>query len=97
MVINSYSQTDAVEIKNIMYKHIHGTAVKKPFVELLCSKSVPCRDIYMNDIDILDQDEGKGKKYHKRSSHPPAECINVRGESNGAIKPKLACLDSERH
>ncbi|KAF3558612.1 hypothetical protein F2Q69_00016116 [Brassica cretica] len=89
--------TDAVEIKNIMYKHIHGTAVKKPFVELLCSKSVPCRDIYMNDIDILDQDEGKGKKYHKRSSHPPAECINVRGESNGAIKPKLACLDSERH
>ncbi|RID65829.1 hypothetical protein BRARA_D01003 [Brassica rapa] len=90
-------QTDAVEIKNIMYKHIHGTAVKKPFVELLCSKSVPCRDIYMNDIDILDQEEGKGKKYHKRSSHPPAECINVRGESNGAIKPKLACLDSERH
>ena len=51
----------------------------------------------MNDIYILDQDEGKGKKYHKRSSHPPAECINVRGESNGAIKPKLACLDSERH
>ncbi|CAN7136238.1 unnamed protein product [Brassica rapa subsp. narinosa] len=91
------NHTDAVEIKNIMYKHIHGTAVKKPFVELLCSKSVPCRDIYMNDIYILDQDEGKGKKYHKRSSHPPAECINVRGESNGAIKPKLACLDSERH
>ncbi|KAG2307647.1 hypothetical protein Bca52824_027395 [Brassica carinata] len=65
-----------------MYKHIHGTAVRKPFVKLLCSKSVPCRDIYMKDINILDQDEGKGMKYHKRSSHPPAECINVRGESN---------------
>ncbi|CAH8359559.1 unnamed protein product [Eruca vesicaria subsp. sativa] len=91
------NHTEAVEIKNIMYKHIHGTAVKKPFVELLCSKSVPCGDIHMNDINIVDHDEGKEKKYHKRSTHPPAECINVRGESSGAMIPKLACLDSKRH
>ncbi|CAD5333519.1 unnamed protein product [Arabidopsis thaliana] len=95
------NHTKAVEIKNVMFNHIHGTSIKKPFVQLLCSKSVPCRDIFMNDINIHDENEEEEKKYHKSLSrhddHPSAECINVKGESNGVMKPKLACLESKRH
>ncbi|XP_019086567.1 PREDICTED: probable polygalacturonase At3g15720 [Camelina sativa] len=90
-------QTNAVEIKNVMYNHIHGTSIKKPFVQLLCSKSVPCRGIFMNDINIREENEEEEKVYHKPLSHdhhPSAECINVKGESNGVMKPKLACLES---
>lgn len=93
-----YIQTEAVEIKNVMYKNIHGTSINKPFVQLLCSKSVPCRDIFMNDVNIRDENKEEEKKYHKSMSHhdhhPSAECINVQGVSNGVVKPKLACLES---
>lgn len=92
-----YIQTDAVEIKNVMYNHIHGTSTKKPFVQLLCSKSVPCKEIFMNDINIHDEEEEmKNRKSLSRHDHPSAECINVRGESNGVMKPKLSCLKSKR-
>ncbi|XP_023634351.1 probable polygalacturonase At3g15720 [Capsella rubella] len=92
-------QTKAVEIKNVMYNNIYGTSIKKPFVQLLCSKSFPCRDIFMNDINIRDEneeeEEEEEKKYHKSHHyHPYAECINVKGMSNGVMKPKLACLKS---
>ncbi|CAA7055357.1 unnamed protein product [Microthlaspi erraticum] len=89
----------AVEIKNVRYNHIHGTSIKKPYVQLLCSESVPCRDIFMNDINIHNEDkdeyEKKGRK--SRHDHPLAECINVRGQANGVVKPKLSCLISKRH
>ncbi|KAL1205427.1 putative polygalacturonase [Cardamine amara subsp. amara] len=92
-------QTDALEIKNVMYNHIHGTSIKKPFVQLLCSKSVPCKEIFMNDINIHDEEEEmrNRKSLSHHDHHPLAECINVTGESNGVMKPKLACLESRRH
>ncbi|ESQ47035.1 hypothetical protein EUTSA_v10028331mg [Eutrema salsugineum] len=93
-------QTNAVEIKNVLYNHIHGTSIRKPFVKLLCSKSVPCTGIFMSNINIQDEEEEEEMEYHHKSrhdDHPPAECINVRGFSNGVVKPKLACLVSRRH
>ncbi|KAL1205426.1 Polygalacturonase QRT2 [Cardamine amara subsp. amara] len=93
------NHTDALEIKNVMYNHIHGTSIKKPFVQLLCSKSVPCKEIFMNDINIHDEEEEmrNRKSLSHHDHHPLAECINVTGESNGVMKPKLACLESRRH
>lgn len=55
----------------------------------------------MNDINIRNENEEEEEKYHKSLSrhddHPSAECINVKGESNGVMKPKLGCLESIRH
>ncbi|CAN8233131.1 unnamed protein product [Cochlearia groenlandica] len=93
------NHTEGVEIKNVIYNHIHGTSIKKPYVQLLCSKSVPCKDIFMNDINIHDEyEEEDEEKYHKSSNshddnnHPSVECINVRGQSIGVVKPKVSCL-----
>lgn len=54
----------------------------------------------MNDINIRNENEEEEEKYHKSLSHndhPSAECINVKGESNGVMKPKLGCLEFKRH
>lgn len=98
-IVHICIQTVAVEIKNVRYNHIHGTSIKKPYVQLLCSESVPCRDIFMNDINIHNEneDEDEKKSQKSRHDHPLAECINVRGQANGVVQPKLSCLISKRH
>ncbi|WKA08361.1 hypothetical protein VitviT2T_026090 [Vitis vinifera] len=45
-------QADAVEISDISYIDIKGTSMRKTAVKLACSESVPCKNIFMQDINL---------------------------------------------
>ncbi|XP_010528313.2 PREDICTED: probable polygalacturonase At1g80170 [Tarenaya hassleriana] len=90
------NHTSAVRISDITYRHIHGTSDEKASVQLLCSETVPCRNIYMSDINLYTT-----RKENDRSSRDDhgslSECINARGLSNGIVRPRVPCLRAERH
>lgn len=46
-------QPSQVKVSDIQYKKIRGTSVSKVAVSLLCSPSVPCEGIELNDIDLI--------------------------------------------
>lgn len=70
-----------MEIRNISYIDIRGTS-KGTAVKLACNPTVPCRDIYMKDINLIG-----GKK------QVLTDCRNVVGGSfNGVMVPDLPCF-----
>ncbi|TYH52395.1 hypothetical protein ES332_D09G025000v1 [Gossypium tomentosum] len=77
-------QTTAVEISNIAYENINGTSHKETAVQLSCSKSSPCRNITMKNINLRNE-----KQKGKTSSY----CLNAHGLRNGRVHPNVPCLD----
>ncbi|TYI13176.1 hypothetical protein ES332_A08G040200v1 [Gossypium tomentosum] len=78
----------AVEISNILYNDLRGTTNGEIAVELSCSKSVPCKNIRMKDIQL---DYGiNGKMY---DGHPKSHCLNVvQSWDEGYVYPNVPCL-----
>ncbi|TYH04852.1 hypothetical protein ES288_A08G038300v1 [Gossypium darwinii] len=78
----------AVEISNILYNDLRGTTNGEIAVELSCSKSVPCKNIRMKDIQL---DYGiNGKMY---DGHPKSHCLNVvQSWDEGYVYPNVHCL-----
>lgn len=46
-------QKSAVEVSNILYKNIKGTSASDIAIDFECSKSVPCHDIVLQDINLV--------------------------------------------
>ncbi|KAL8136608.1 hypothetical protein V2J09_002611 [Rumex salicifolius] len=67
-----------VKISNIVYKNIKGTAADPSVMRLVCSKSCPCENIHVEDIDL---------KYSGRLGPTVSECCNVKPESAGKVNP----------
>ncbi|CAL5325118.1 unnamed protein product [Camellia sinensis] len=44
------NQKSAVQISNIRYSYIYGTSEEDTAIHFACSETIPCKDIYMNDI-----------------------------------------------
>ncbi|XP_040952159.1 polygalacturonase [Gossypium hirsutum] len=78
----------AVEVSNILYNDLKGTTSGEIAVELLCSESVPCKNIRMKDIQL---DYGiNGKIY---DGHPKSHCLSVvQSWDEGNVYPNVACL-----
>ncbi|MBA0820286.1 hypothetical protein Gohar_021500, partial [Gossypium harknessii] len=79
----SFSESTAVETSNILYNDLRGTINSEIAVELLCSKSVPCKNIRMKDIQL---EYGiNGKIYEGR---PKSHCLSVvQGWDEGNVYP----------
>ncbi|KAH7845696.1 hypothetical protein Vadar_005008 [Vaccinium darrowii] len=73
---NCKNHKSAVEVSNVRYNHIHGTSRGEIAVEFACSETVPCRDIYMNDINLVSG---------------VSSCQNVRGTQH-EVSPSVPCL-----
>ncbi|KAL5698012.1 hypothetical protein ACHQM5_029101 [Ranunculus cassubicifolius] len=76
------NHTSNVDISGITYNGLHGTSSNPAAINLNCSKSVPCTDISMNDINITP--EKSGEKIY-------STCINARGTSSDT-SPAVPCL-----
>ncbi|KAK3159994.1 hypothetical protein QOZ80_1BG0053920 [Eleusine coracana subsp. coracana] len=57
-------QKSAVEISNVLFKNIKGTGTTKDVISIHCSKSFPCREVVLQEIDL----KMKGKKNAAMSS-----------------------------
>ncbi|KAK3159991.1 hypothetical protein QOZ80_1BG0053880 [Eleusine coracana subsp. coracana] len=45
-------QKTAVQISNVLFKNIKGSGTTKDVISLHCSKSFPCQDVVLQDIDL---------------------------------------------
>ncbi|KAK3437588.1 exopolygalacturonase [Eucalyptus grandis] len=67
-----------VQIEDILFSKIKGTSASQVAVDLICSPSVPCKNINLRDINL----EYTGSKGPVKSI-----CAHVRGNVRGVQKP----------
>ncbi|KAK6941524.1 Glycoside hydrolase, family 28 [Dillenia turbinata] len=63
-----------VKLRDIFFKNIRGTSSSKVAVRLECSRGIPCRNIYLEDVHL---DLSSGKK------HATSSCKNVKAKYSG--------------
>ncbi|XP_061353578.1 polygalacturonase QRT2-like [Gastrolobium bilobum] len=51
-------QGSAVELSDVRYQNIKGTSASEVAIKLHCSKSVPCKGLYMQDVVLTPVDGG---------------------------------------
>ncbi|MCD7454970.1 hypothetical protein HAX54_026665 [Datura stramonium] len=71
-------QKEAVHVSNIMYKNIKGTSSTQTAIKLNCSKTVPCKGIQMENVNIR----------HQGGATVKALCANVKYTTKGVLFPK---------
>nr|POE80715.1 exopolygalacturonase [Quercus suber] len=72
-----------VKISNVSFKKIRGTSSTKEAVNLICSKSVPCQQVVLSDIDLA---------YKGGGGSTTSTCANVQPAVSGKQNPH-ACDD----
>ncbi|KAL6981205.1 Glycosidase, partial [Sarracenia purpurea var. burkii] len=73
-----WEQGSAVKVENVRYKNIKGTSASEVAIDLNCSKTLPCKGIVLQDVNLVRQSHGKTE----------ASCINVNGlSSKGRSSP----------
>ncbi|KAF8390264.1 hypothetical protein HHK36_024789 [Tetracentron sinense] len=78
------NHTSAVQVSNVTYSNIYGTSsYTKPAVKLACSESVPCTDIFMNNVTLRSNRDGR-----KATTY----CLDAYGRVQGEIVPPVPCL-----
>ncbi|XP_022871957.1 probable polygalacturonase At3g15720 [Olea europaea var. sylvestris] len=77
------TQESALKVSNITFRQILGTSSKHTAVNLECSSSVPCTDIVLDDIYIVQNDK-------QRAS---VACNNAYGRVQGMNVPDIRCLN----
>ncbi|XP_065622940.1 exopolygalacturonase [Quercus suber] len=66
-----------VKISNVSFKNITGTSSTLEAVKLVCSKSVPCQQVVVTDIDLA----------YKGSGSATSTCVNVQLAVSGKQNP----------
>ncbi|KAL4626204.1 hypothetical protein ACB092_05G078700 [Castanea dentata] len=72
-----------VKISNVSFKKISGTSSTKEAVNLICSKSVPCQQVVLSDIDLA---------YKGGGGSATSSCANVQLAVSGKQNPP-ACTN----
>ncbi|KAK4572709.1 hypothetical protein RGQ29_030940 [Quercus rubra] len=72
-----------VKISNVSFKKIRGTSSTKEAVNLICSKSVPCQQVVLSDIDLA---------YKGGGGSATSTCTNVQPAVSGKLNPP-ACTN----
>ncbi|XP_020242749.1 polygalacturonase-like [Asparagus officinalis] len=77
--IPCHEQHRAVAISKVLFKNIKGTSASKVSVKLDCSKSVGCKKIMLQDINLVGEDGDSTESC----------CKNVRWSKRGTVVPPL--------
>ncbi|KAK1310189.1 hypothetical protein QJS10_CPA08g01170 [Acorus calamus] len=73
-----------VQISDVSFRRIRGTSASKVAVNLVCSESVPCKNIELSDIDLIYKGVGEATTAGEAAT---ATCLNVNGISTGKQNP----------
>lgn len=71
-------QDSAVQLSNVLYQNIRGTSASEVAIKFDCSRTVPCRQIYVQDVIL--ESQGSGGTI--------AKCENVRYVNRGKFFPQ---------
>ena len=78
-----FQSPSKVKISNVSFKKIRGTSSTKEAVKLICSKSVPCQQMVLSDIDLA---------YKGGGGSTTSSCANVKPAVSGKQNPP-ACTN----
>ncbi|XP_057441408.1 polygalacturonase-like [Lotus japonicus] len=73
-------QDSSVKLSNVLYQNIIGTSASEVAIKFDCSRTVPCRGIYLQDVIL--EPEGRGDT--------TASCENVRYVNRGKFFPRCS-------
>ncbi|XP_061353902.1 polygalacturonase-like [Gastrolobium bilobum] len=73
-------QDSAVKLSNVLYQNIRGTSASEVAIKFDCSRTIPCREIYVQDV-ILEPESSGGTI---------ATCENVRYVNRGKFFPQCS-------
>ncbi|KAB2075034.1 hypothetical protein ES319_A07G192200v1 [Gossypium barbadense] len=73
-------QVSAVRVSNVFYKNMRGTSASRVAMKFDCSKSFPCRGIFLQDVALRPQEE-------EQEDIGKASCANVRLSYRGNVSP----------
>ncbi|KAK9278800.1 hypothetical protein L1049_028379 [Liquidambar formosana] len=80
------TQASAVHVTNVTYSQIWGTSRRKTAVNFACSETVPCTDIFMDNINI------NAAPHRRHPSKAMSSCQNAHGVARGKMVPDVPCL-----
>ncbi|XP_075665112.1 exopolygalacturonase-like [Castanea sativa] len=72
-----------VKISNVSFKNIRGTSSTKEAVQLICSKSVPCQQVVVADVDLAFKGAG---------GSATSTCVNVMPTLSGKQNPPACTI-----
>ncbi|XP_019186452.1 PREDICTED: polygalacturonase QRT2-like [Ipomoea nil] len=71
-------QVGAVGVSNVIYRNIRGTSARELAIRFECSKTVPCKGILLENVNLIgEEDKGVVK----------AQCYNVKYAIKGHVFP----------
>ncbi|KAL4638450.1 hypothetical protein ACB092_03G147600 [Castanea dentata] len=71
------------KISNVSFKNIRGTSSTKEAVKLICSKSVPCQQVAVTDIDLV---------YKGAGGSTTSTCVNIKPTVSGKQNPPACTI-----
>ncbi|WJX49733.1 hypothetical protein P8452_36130 [Trifolium repens] len=74
-------QGRAVQLSHVLYQNIRGTSASEVAIKFDCSRTIPCREIYLQDV-ILEPESG--------GSGTTATCENVGYVNSGKFYPQCS-------
>ena len=80
MFILNIQVPSAIKISKVSFKNIRGTSSTPVAVKLVCSKSHPCEDVEIADIDLT---------YSGKEGPAVSECSNVKPTISGKQNPPI--------
>lgn len=76
-----------MQLSHVLYQNIRGTSASEVAIKFDCSRTVPCREIYLQDVILEPQGKGGGTT---------ATCENVRYVNRGKFYPQCSPWRKER-
>ena len=76
-VLFCFQSPSKVKISNVSFKDIRGTSSTQEAVKFTCSKSVPCQQVVVTNIDLT----------YKEGGSTTSNCVNVQPTASGKQNP----------
>ncbi|KAI5005559.1 hypothetical protein ZWY2020_032802 [Hordeum vulgare] len=77
---NCPERQGGVAITDARFINIQGTSSEREAIKIICSKSVPCHDIHLDNVDI---------SWCRHTAAPQAKVLNAHGSVTGRVKPQV--------